>query len=464
MCFADAFNCMPDLEHASPDPLSDEEEKQLRDRMKSVTINLCFRTLPSVPQSGKWTKSGPAVDYFMPSLAATPLLRTVWDAAFAATVEKGQPAAQSEALALSGVEDSWLETVAWRAVGSKRVKKGGDFVKRETTPALMFIVGIVHEPLRWLTGYFLMVSSPARRRGQFASPELCTFACPKKSPITGVMQYLSELLAGAALRLDMLVHSSKSGNFQNWAAANPGLLSALRHGATIASSWIHRRFWVEGMCFPWRLSMCVDTRLPEAERKRVLKEFLDFPLLRLDPHFSQKLRRFISANIAVEEHEAILERCPLISRFLLRWAWVVRLSCAQVEFVHGRNRRRCAKDTSFATFLTDFMLDETKLRVEVRDAPATCDILQRADQPQKKKRVRKQSALDIYSGEYHNVQRQHQRSFNAIANPEHAAEVKAEFDKLPARRRRIYEQLAELSPSAGDQIVKIQYGGLGILW
>ena len=180
----------------------------------------------------------------------------------------------------------------------------------------------------------------------------------------------------------------------------------------------------------------------------MLREFLDFPLLRLDPHFSQKLRRYRSEHWPGLSDGELL-RHPLFHRFLLRWAWCVRLSWAQVEFVHGRNRRRCTKDTSFATFLTDYMLDETKLRMPVQGIPATSAILQRDEKPHAK-RVRKQSAIDVFSKDYHASQRAQKRRFNAIRHQSHADELHAAFAALPLERQRDYESLAALTPSAAD--------------
>ena len=362
---------------------------------------MCFRTLPGVPESGKWTKTGPCADYFKTTTCAIPLLPAVWHLAFGAFV-KAESNEKTEALV---VEESWLESVAWREATSKRVKRCGTFFLDAASPALLFIIGIVHEPIRYLTGYFLNAASLARRTN-FSNPELCTFANPERSPITQVLQYFSELLSGRGLRLRLLVHLCKMGNFHAWAAAFPNLLAALRRGVSVAASWIYRRIWIEGMCFPWRLVGCADNFLTADAQLAIFKEFLLFPLDRLDPHFSRKFRRFIEARAEGERvHESIINTALWLRRFLLRWSWSVRMTMAMVEFMHGRNRRRCCNGTSWPTFLSDYLLDESGLRFPSASGIRKVEtIVKRNDKP-KEPRVRKKIGTDVFREEYHATQK-----------------------------------------------------------
>lgn len=161
--FREVFNCMPDLAHASVHPVPIEK---LREQMRDATISLCFSVLPTVPEAGKWTKTNPCIDYFLPSLCAVPIFQAVWDSAFG----KGEIVSETPE-----TEQSWLEKVAWREVASKRVKRCVGFVHNPRTPPLLLLVALLHEPLRWLTGYFLHVSSRRRRRSTWECPLLCSF-------------------------------------------------------------------------------------------------------------------------------------------------------------------------------------------------------------------------------------------------------------------------------------------------
>ena len=71
-----------------------------------------------------------------------------------------------------------------------------------------------------------------------------------------------------------------------WCDGCPDQLRKFRHGVTVASSWIHKRFWEEGMTYPWRLCLLADTRIALADRRANALEFLRLPEWMLDEHFS----------------------------------------------------------------------------------------------------------------------------------------------------------------------------------
>ena len=178
--FAATFNCMPDMAHATTAPI---DEGQLRESFKAVASSLGVRTLPRVPQSGKWTKTGPALDDYMTLMCAVPLLSSAWGLAF------GKEMHAESARAKADVEESRLESVAWVEVTNKRAQRSGRFRNDADSPAVLLTTAIIMEPLRWLTGYFLWASSLARRERRLSSPLLCSFTCADQSPITKVLQY-----------------------------------------------------------------------------------------------------------------------------------------------------------------------------------------------------------------------------------------------------------------------------------
>ena len=86
--------------------------------------------MPPLAESGKWTKTGPAVDYFMRLLCPIPILRLIWGLAFVPKSQKARKAkadahAQAAEVPLSTEEQSWLELTQWHEVASKRINRGG---------------------------------------------------------------------------------------------------------------------------------------------------------------------------------------------------------------------------------------------------------------------------------------------------------------------------------------------------
>ncbi len=50
-------------------------------------------------------------------------------------------------------EQAWLEAPAFHKVSSRRVARGGRLVRSPRTPLVLMALGIVLEPLRWITGW-----------------------------------------------------------------------------------------------------------------------------------------------------------------------------------------------------------------------------------------------------------------------------------------------------------------------
>eukprot|EP00972_Heterocapsa_arctica_P038940 5736800-Heterocapsa_arctica.AAC.1 len=156
-------------------------------------------------------------------MCAVPILSSIWDLAFG---KVQVPVTMNEA------EQSWVESVAWKEVASKRISRAAKFVKDPCSPVDLLLVALVSEPLRWLTGYFLHLSSRRRRRSSWECPLLCSFTSPTRSPITRVLQYFSNLLLGLSSRLYLLLGFAKQDEFKVWAEANPDPLRKLRWGVT----------------------------------------------------------------------------------------------------------------------------------------------------------------------------------------------------------------------------------------
>ena len=140
----------------------------LAKRAAEVAADLIFHSLPWVPQKGKWTKSGPRVDWFIKSMIPIPFLKLIWPIASG----KIQPREVD-----FGQDVEAIMETSWHQVASKRVQQGNVFLSDEHAQEAIVLLGILMELLRWLTGWLLYFAY-ARRRKSFPIPPLCTFMSP----------------------------------------------------------------------------------------------------------------------------------------------------------------------------------------------------------------------------------------------------------------------------------------------
>ena len=117
--FVAVFNCLPIFSHkcANHACCSGFNPEVTRLRMKQAAKDFLFAALPTIPNAGKWTKSGPSVDYFITSCCAGPFLQEIWSLAFGKVT-----VTQRRCLSKDDSEQSWLEQTEWHAVGSKRIR------------------------------------------------------------------------------------------------------------------------------------------------------------------------------------------------------------------------------------------------------------------------------------------------------------------------------------------------------
>ena len=274
--FRKVFNCMPLIAHAHEDAAccGYHSDATMRARMTAATVDFCWSALPWVPQSGKWTKSGPAVDYFVRVLVALPLLSAIWTLAFGKTTQKEMPQDAN----LGEEDQAWLEMTSFHKVGSKRINRGGKMFDDPSAPEAIMILGILLEPLRWLTGWSLHYGAEQTRARQccWGKPPLGRLLEPSASPVARVLQYFAEVLQGKTHRTRLLWLRSGHRNFFEWAAASPCLHLALRRGVVAASAWTHHRMFLE-LTFPWRLALTVYPEFSDQAQLAVCHELVDTP-------------------------------------------------------------------------------------------------------------------------------------------------------------------------------------------
>lgn len=102
------------------------------------------------------------------------VLPQLWDHAFGKLSTKA---------AVAFDDPAWTQEVSWHVVASKRVQKGGAFVRAKDTAHLLLLTAILLEPFRWLTGWLLHFSSPMRRARRGGPHRAHVLPCAYHSPL-----------------------------------------------------------------------------------------------------------------------------------------------------------------------------------------------------------------------------------------------------------------------------------------
>ena len=193
-------------------------------------------------------------------------------------------------------------------------------------------IGIVLEPLEFLTHYFMWASN--RLRDFTSWPPLMDLVWACKWPLVAAQQYLSELLRGTAPRLRLRWQSSESSCFAEWAGAHPDEAMALRRLILMAIGLAHWRHSCKLLSYPWRLVALGDERRPIAERLRLAEAFRQASPCCLPFGLARDLR-------AMPDMSAERLCSPAMRKVWLVLAWETLTSLSTIERLHARNRR-CA--------------------------------------------------------------------------------------------------------------------------
>ena len=201
--FTSVFNCLPSgkLAHRCPDPscCNNFDIEVTKTKMRRALVLLPFRSMPSVPQRSKWTNVFPCVIWFILGLA-THALPLAWPLAFKSLNVRVVGVKFNEKGFADHVE---LEQICWRETQSKRAASGETLVTTPSTLPHLLMLGLVMEPIMFLTMWFMKRSAPSARWPS-SRGAIHDLACVERSPISKVLQYLSTLLQGDMERLRLL--------------------------------------------------------------------------------------------------------------------------------------------------------------------------------------------------------------------------------------------------------------------
>ena len=170
------------------------DDAWLRRRMVASLLAMLLATLPCVPVKSKWLQPGPCVDWFLLSMV-TSVLQGLWPPSFRR---------EKKTRSFDCMD---ADAFGYQELAGVRMKAGEDFVINLQSTTILIVVGIVSEPLRFLTRWFL-----SRRSHACQSKTQLWQTCPLMDlvnvqfrSIVRVLQYFaSSCLRGDAPRLRLL--------------------------------------------------------------------------------------------------------------------------------------------------------------------------------------------------------------------------------------------------------------------
>ena len=393
----------------------------LRQRMARVIKSFVFAHMVTVPNKAKWTKTGPAVDWFLIS-GLSKILPTMWPGAF------GKVQLSRISLNAAGTRaEPADEAKLWRELRGKRIKAGASFMQDSSTHWTLTVAALSMEPFRYLTTWFFRASSRRRRsRPSFwRTPPLCLLVTRSTSPVTRTLQHFATLLRGEATRLCLLWRREGHTDFKDFCEKKPEVMAQLRRACTCAASWVYRRLWAESSSWPKRLSVLANEEALPEEIDEVLEEFRSAEDDELDYYFGLRIRQKLDDVMLLREDEWVA--------FLRRWAWLDPCSIAPIEFKHGRDQRRCHENMSWSTFAASAVNEESALTYEAlnfdagaKHAVSTSTI---AEPSSKRARTRRKEPRELHRLLYIEKRKLQPGKFN-VASTEFADEVRRAFDNL----------------------------------
>ena len=263
---------------------------------------------------------------------------------------------------------------SWRQLLGKRAA----FMKENLTEATILsltIIGVIFEPLRWLSRWFMRRSSVHRRvarQQRGGVPPVADLVWAEASPAVRVLQYLSQLASGRASRL-RLVWGRACSSWEEFCDKEPAALVLFRDSLETAVGWTHYRMINLTTCTPWLWAGLVDYRRDPASRQHLLESLLAITGTRRelgDEWFHEEVLARLAALGGIEQITE-LQTSGLLQGLWL-WAWEVLATAAQTEFAHGRNRARAHFSQSWGNFVAQCNNAENVRRLDVQQkAPST---------------------------------------------------------------------------------------------
>jgi hypothetical protein len=254
--------------------------------MSEILLSLLFNRKPCTPVQSKWTKVGPVVDFILTSNSIHGCLKQVFAIAARALKFTSKAVAQ-------GLDEQLAQDLDFNQIAGSRCNSGKLFLKCNTSRFKLALLGIVMEPLRYLTRCFIMCAKSSRDNAR--APPLLDMLHRDLSPLTAALQYLAGLLCSSRSRdcdlWQLLYRWQGFADVDEWMAQRPGELRLTRRIILLASSWVYRRHLVCFQDWPWALCSLADVRVPESQHADIVSRWDSMNMCCVPPGFAASLKR-----------------------------------------------------------------------------------------------------------------------------------------------------------------------------
>jgi hypothetical protein len=285
-------------------PFCCESDRESKVKFGTAHNNMALIAMPEVPAPSKWTKLGPAGDFFVIGFVCHSFLPASFRMAYKSLKFK-PPEIDSIA------SDAQLSLdLSFSEVAGKRLAGTLTFLETPECKARIIILAIATEATRYLTEYFLVCARDAHDPRR--SPPLLDCLHPAYSPLTTVLQYLAHLLMhqGDDGRLIFVWRQQGFASLAEWMVENPNQLRLLRRSILLCSGSVYRRHVFPLMQPPWCLCILCDIRASDELRTEVSNKWdkQNFCCVRPGMAANWKKRGITSEHLLLPRHASVEKR------------------------------------------------------------------------------------------------------------------------------------------------------------
>ena len=175
---------------------------------------------------------------------------------------------------------------------------------------------------------------------QGSSPALLDMLNVKHSPLQYSLQYIGTLLQGFGRRLMLIWVPSMCESLAEWFRTSPDQVGMLRRFLLFVAAQLHKRHCQYYTAWPWRLYVLADHRVERGLYLQVADEFMRASPCCLPEGLARRLQALLKAlGYCADQSNQLLNDRPFIE-FLLHLARLATCTIADVEWRHGRNRKK----------------------------------------------------------------------------------------------------------------------------
>lgn len=227
-----------------------------------------LRSNPSCPESGKWTKTGPAVDWHIVSDVPHGTMSYVAPLAFQRLSAEAENKGSGQ-VDLSTIDPRELEVNQWHQMAGTRMKR---FLELQSSSELqahevLRILLLVMQGTRVMTCWWLKAS--AQVQDPCAAPPLCDYVNESVAVHITALQHFHSLAAGHGRLLPLLYVPLAFKSLRQWADRRYSHAELFLAMCQSAAAWTHRRHRLRAMKMPYAAAVFADSRVDMACKRDV---------------------------------------------------------------------------------------------------------------------------------------------------------------------------------------------------